>query len=82
MPFRRFCRWLTYRCLVCGRSVGSRVPNVVEGKVPHYRYCSMECGMYDGVMAARADVKVRKSWIFYGRLKEPKRHYEAAMDDE
>lgn len=45
--------------------------------VGRYRYCSLECSAYDGSLR-----DPKKSWVLFGTLKEPKRHYEADMREE
>ena len=74
MPFVRLWRWYQHHCLVCGRNVECRC--LLECNCGHYRYCSLECAAYDEALK-----DPRKSWVLFGRLKEPKRHHEADMHD-
>ena len=61
----RVWRWIRYRCLVCGfRVPGTRWWRFEQA---HYRYCSITCGCYDGVMAVRTDVKVKDSRVLTGK---------------
>ena len=69
IPFKRVWRWFGHRCVVCGRDCKSVIPAC------HYRYCSIECSAYDGALIGTP----MKSWILFGTLKEPKRHFEADM---
>lgn len=60
--FVRLSRHLRNRCIVCGRW-GAKRP---------YRYCSFECGCYDGVMTVRykPEHPLPKSRILCGRVTE------------
>ncbi len=60
----RLYRWVRYRCLVCGH----RLPLTRIWRIePHYRYCSITCGCYDGAMAVRSDIKVKDSRVLTGK---------------
>ncbi|MGV0949277.1 MAG: hypothetical protein ACOYB3_01300 [Azonexus sp.] len=66
IPFIRLWRWCWGGCLPCGRMMGRG-----------YRYCSLECAGYDGALR-----NPKKSWVLFGTLIEPKRHYESDMNEE
>ena len=67
IPFVRADRWLQNRCLVCGVSVAT------SGlRSSRYRYCSLECAAYDGALKDQS-----KSWVLFGTLKLPKKHFES-----
>lgn len=66
-PFIRAWRWVFQDCIVCGSFIS------VHENV-HYRYCSLECAAYDGALK-----EPKKSWVLFGTLKKPKRHFEADM---
>lgn len=72
IPFKRAWRWFGHRCVVCGRDCSSLAGFITAGH--HYRYCSMECAAYDGALK-----EPKKSWVLFGTVKEPKRHFEADM---
>jgi hypothetical protein len=61
-PFVRLSRYLRNRCLVCG----------ARGVDKPYRYCSFECGCYDGVSRVRFEPehKLPKSRILVGKTCE------------
>lgn len=63
----RLWRWLRYRCLVCGH----RIPLTRIWRIkPHYRYCSVECGCYDGTMSMNVRLKTKSSRILTGKTTE------------
>ncbi len=47
---RRLFRWLSGRCLVCGRRMVHWTKTT-----RHLRYCSVECACYDNAFSVRAD---------------------------
>lgn len=68
--FVRAYRYLRNRCIVCGR----------RGVEKPCRYCSFECGCYDGVASVRyqPEHSLPKSRILCGRTTEvfaPKKHW-------
>ena len=72
IPFIRHYRHTVGACLVCGNDAGFN-----GYTMRRYRYCSLECAAYDGALN-----DPKKSWVLFGTIMEPKRHYEADMNGD
>ena len=72
IPFIRRTRFVAGDCLVCGNDARFNGHTMRP-----YRYCSLECASYDGAL-----IDPKKSWVLFGAVMEPKRHYEADMNGD